>query len=158
MKKMNWPPGPKNWFDFPVECFWYLLPGMVFHILALVASFAGIVAIRKMSAFRPRFSTAIIFQVYLLIAAMIANGFWSCVIWGRLYWSVDYISDFSVFIPMIRNQVEGSWGPHYSSSLNGITLTELNMVWLASAIGAWLLAFTATRWTGSFRQLGSRVV
>jgi len=149
---MNWPPNPKSWIEFPTECLWYLLPGAVFHIAALVISFIAIFALRRLGWYRPPLLTAMIFQGYLLIAGMIASGIWSCTIWGRLYWSVDYTSDFSVFFPISRKLVDYSWGANYSGGLNQITLTGLNMVWLAFAIGAWLLAFAATRWTGRFRQ------
>jgi hypothetical protein len=97
--------------------------------------------------FRPRISTLMIFQAYLLISSMIVNGFWSCIIWGKLYWSVDYTSDFSVFIPIRRSQIEYSWSAEMAGGLNGVTLTQLNLVWALFAISAWVLAFLATRWT-----------
>lgn len=151
---MIWPPDPKSWSEFPAECFWYLLPGIAFHILAVVLSSIGIRAIRSVSRYRPKFSTAMIFQGYLLIAAMIANGIWSCVIWGRFYWSIDYTADFSVFMPFVRNQVTGGWSATYYNSLNGVSLTELNMFWLIFALGAWTAAFFATRWKIRRNRMG----
>mgnify|MGYP007092108871 CR=1 FL=1 len=97
--------------------------------------------------FRPRISTVMIFQAYLLISSMIVNGFWSCIIWGKLYWSVDYTSDFSVFMPIRRSQIEYSWSAEMAGGLNRVTLTQLNLVWALFAISAWVLAFLATRWT-----------
>jgi hypothetical protein len=144
---MHWPPDPKSWSEFPQECFWYLIPGVVWHILALIISVIGIGALRMLTSYRPRFSTVFLFQGYLLAAAMLMNGAWSSLVWGRFYWSIDYTSDFSAFMPIIRNQIEGSWGPIYSSGLKDISLTQLNLIWLIFALGAWLLALVTTRWT-----------
>jgi hypothetical protein len=144
---MNWPPDPKHWSEFPVECLWYLLPGGLFHVIAFPILLGLMMITAWKGILQPRISTLMIFQGYLLISAMIMNGLWSCIIWGKLYWSVDYTSDFSVFMPIRRSQVEYSWGPEMSGGLNGITLTHLNLVWLGFAILAWVLAVVATRWT-----------
>jgi hypothetical protein len=97
--------------------------------------------------FQPKISNLMIFQSYLLISSMIVNGFWSCAIWGKLYWSVDYTSDFSVFMPIRSSQIDYSWSPEVAGGLNGVTLTQLNLVWASFAISAWILALLATRWT-----------
>ena len=123
----------------------YLMSGLFLHLVVYVLSVVGIAVIRLASSRQPKFSTAFIFQVFLLFTGMLSNGIWSSVVWGRLYWSVDYVSDFSVFIPLLRNQVKGSWGPDQESALNGITLTQLNLVWLIFALGAWGIAVVATK-------------
>ena len=145
---MIWPPDPKSWSEFPAECCWYLFPLAPFlHIFAFIASLGALMIFRMVGVRGLRFSTIILYHGYLLIAAMIANGVWSCAIWGRLYWSVDYTSDFSPFYPITKGVICYSWGPNYSGGLNGLTLTELNMVWLVFALGTWLSAFFLTRWT-----------
>jgi hypothetical protein len=146
---MNWPPDPKSWSEFPTECLWYLLPGGLFHVIAVPVILSVMATLGWIGLFRPKISTLMIFQAYLLISSMIVNGFWSCIIWGKLYWSVDYTSDFSVFMPIRRSQVEYSWSPEMAGGLNGVTLTQLNLVWASFAISAWILAFLATRWTTS---------
>jgi hypothetical protein len=83
---------------------------------------------------------------------MLVNGLWSCFIWGHLYWSVDYTSDFSAFIPITSGQIDYSWGPEMSGGLNGITLLQLNLIWAVFAVSAWTLAFFATRWTINSRR------
>ena len=144
---MNWPHDPKSWLDFPTECLWYLLPGLVFHAIGFIVVLFIVMILGWFRIQWPRLSTLMIFQLWLLISAMIVNGIWSCTIWGNLYWSVDYTSDFSVFMPIRRWQVEYSWGPEMSGGLNGITLTQLNLVWTIFAISAWMIALFATRWT-----------
>ena len=145
--KMNWPPDPKSWSEFPTECLWYLLPGGLFHLIAVPVILGAMATLAWFGLFRPRISTLMIFQAYLLISSMIVNGFWSCIIWGKLYWSVDYTSDFSVFMPIRSSQIDYSWSPEMVGGLNGVTLTQLNLVWASFAIYAWILAFLATRWT-----------
>jgi hypothetical protein len=144
---MNWPPDPKSWFEYPSECLWYLMPGIVVHVGALILSLIAVATFRAFKCRTPRVATILIFQGYLLFAAMLVNGFWSCAIWGHLYWSVDYTADFSVFYPITRGQIEYAWGPEMSGGLNGITLGGLNVVWTIHATVAWMLAFVATRLT-----------
>ena len=159
-KNMNWPHDPRSWFEFPAECLWYLLPGVLFHVIAFPILLGLMMVLGWFGIFRPRISTLILFQAYLLASAMIANGIWSCAVWGRLYWSVDYTSDFSTFMPITRRQIESSWGPDMAGGLNDITLAQLNLVWLAFAALVWILAMLATSWTISARrkQTGEQVV
>jgi hypothetical protein len=144
---MNWSHDPKSWLDFPAECVWYLMPGVVFHAIGFIVSLVVIMVLDWFRYHQLRLSALMIFQAYLIIFAMIANGIWSCIVWGNLYWSVDYTSDFSVFMPIRRSRVEYSWGTEMAGGLNGITLTQLNLVWALFAVSAWIIAFFATRWT-----------
>src|SRR5262245_60358449 len=102
------------------------MPGVVIHGIALGLTLLVAKTLGALGWRRPRTRSILIFHGYLLIAAMVANGFWSCLVWGRYYWSVDYLVDFSAFMPIFPNQVRGSWGPGYDSALNGISLTQLN--------------------------------
>jgi hypothetical protein len=51
-------------------------------------------------------------------------------------------------MPIVRNQIEGRWFEGYTSALNGISLTQLNCIWLAFAMGTWGAAFAANRGAG----------
>lgn len=148
-QKMNWLHNPKSWIEFPSECLWYIIPGLVFHAIGFIVALVIVMILGWFRIQWPRLSTLMIFQLYLLISAMIVNGVWSCTIWGNLYWSVDYTSNFSVFMPIQPRQIGYSWGPEMTGELNGITLTHLNLVWAIFAITAWMLAFFTTRWTCS---------
>ena len=149
---MNWPPDPKSWLELPAECLWYLLPGLVWHAMFFVVSLIVLLILGLIGSRRFGLSASILFQGYLLISSMFVNGLWSCIVWGRLYWSVDYTSDFSVFMPITRGQIDYSWGAEMSGGLNGITLFQLNLIWAIFAMAAWGLAFWATRWTMSHRR------
>ena len=145
---MNWPPTPKSWIDFIPECLWYLMPNGILHlaIFILSATLFGIMwrcGVRRL----PRFRSLLLFQVYLLLCAMFMNGIWSCTIWARLYWSVDYTSDFSPFYPITSGLIHYSWSEKMTGGLNGISLTTLNGVWLIFALLTWILAVLLTRFT-----------
>lgn len=149
---MNWPPESKSWLEFPSECLWYLVPGVVHHIVALVATLAFMSLLRRVWKNQPRISTILYFHGYLLMVAMIANGLWSCAVWGNHYWSVDYISDFSVFFPISRATIKHSWGSEMSGGFNGVTLAELNLIWVGFGVGVWLIALALTLWTERWRR------
>lgn len=144
---MNWPYDSKSWLEYPAECLWYLMPGIVYHIIALILSLIAVAMIQFFKFCKPRITTVLIFQGYLLIIAMLVNGIWSCSIWGKLYWSVDYTADFSAFFPITPRKIVYSWGPELSGGLNKISLTVLNLIWAFFAVITWGLAFIATRWT-----------
>ena len=153
---MDWPPNPKTWSDFPTECFWYLLPGLLVHafFLALSLAIIGLIPFHKRRNFS--FFNALTLQGYLLLTAMLMNGFWSCAVWGNLYWSVDYTADFSVFYPITKNVINYSWGSDMTGGLDGISLNQLNIIWAAFTATAWALAFTATFYTTRYRSLTKR--
>lgn len=155
---MTWPPDPKSWLEYPAECLWYLMPGIFLHLTALLLSLIAITLFRAFKVWTPRITTILIFQAYLLLAAMLVNGVWSCAIWGHFYWSVDYTADFSVFYPITRQRIEYSWPPDMSGGLKGITLGELRFFWFVHAFIAWLVAFLATRWTIRTEPLISRTM
>lgn len=143
----HWPPDPKSWTEFPIECFWYLMVGIVVHGIAVILSVGGAMIVRWIGWRRPSIGNLLLFHLYLLGSAMIANGVWSCTIWGRLYWSVDYVADFSPFFPIFQGLIDYSWGKGYSGGLNGISLFQLNCVWFAFAVTVWGCALIATKWT-----------
>lgn len=145
---MNWPPTPYTWSEFIPECLWYLLPDGILHVAIFILS-AVIFGIMWRCGVRrlPRFGTLALFQAYLLLIAMIMNGFWSCTIWGRLYWSVDYVSDFSPFYPITSGVIHYSWSEKITGGLNGISLMTLNGVWLVFSSLTWILAALLTRFT-----------
>lgn len=145
---MNWRPTPKNWSEFIPECLWYLMPEGILHVAIFFLS-AVLFGMMWRCGVRglPRFGSIALFQVHLLWIAMIMNGIWSCAIWARLYWTVDYTSDFSPFRPISSNLIHYSWGEKMTGGLNGISLLTLNAVWLIFALFTWILAALLTRFT-----------
>ena len=143
---MNWHHEPAMWIAFPVECMWYLCPGIVVHLIALLISLLCYAALSLARLRRlPRFTSVLLFQALLLASAMVANGIWSCAVWGQLYWSVDYTSDFSPFYPISEYVISYSWGEDMCGALNGISHTALNLVWAGFAFAVWTGAVVLTR-------------
>jgi len=128
---MDWPHESTPWLSFPVECFWYFLPGIVPHFiffslsLLIFSAFAGFTSTQK-----PNLSLqhVLVFQFVFLIVTLITNGLWSCLVFGNLYWSADYTSDYSPFYPIFRQVIEAKFG-NQIGALNNINLLQLNLVW-----------------------------
>ena len=141
---MNWPPSTKSWVEFIPECFWYLFPGLFYHIVAILLTL-GLYFVFTFTPIKlPRLRSVLLFHTCLIITAMLANGIWSCTIWGNYYWTVDYTSDFSAFTPIARVQIDYSWGEDITGGLNGVSLVQLNQIWLGFVAFTWLAAFGLT--------------
>lgn len=141
---MNWPPPSKTWAEFPLECLWYLMPGVFNHITFLVGTLILFWLLCLLRLKPLELKTILFFQGFLLLFAMLANGFWSCAIFGRFYWSVDYTSDFSVFHPISRGLIDYSWGENMSGGLRGVDLWELNLIWAGFNLTVWSAALAST--------------
>ena len=144
-QRMDWPPDPNHWGALPHECLWYLPLGASLHGTALLVTLVIWAILRIAGWWKLRLFGLLLFHTSLLLCAMLANGIWSCTVWGRLYWSVDYVSDFSPFYPIRQSVVDYSWGAEMTGALNGITLTQLNLWWLLFAVLTWTLALMLTR-------------
>ncbi|QJE99032.1 hypothetical protein [Luteolibacter luteus] len=139
--ELNWPYEPSNWSSFLGECAWYLVPGLALHLVLLVPSLPVFwFLLRPLRASGRWLKVALVFHATLLVAGMLANGLWSCVIRGRLYWSTDYISDFSAFYPISQGVIDFRFGDQ-AGALNGISLAYLNGIWMVFALGVWVTAF-----------------
>ena len=85
-----------------------------------------------------------LFLILLLLFGSLFNGLWSCVIWGRIYYSTDYVFDFIPIWPITQQVIDMPFGDQRGQLL-GVTLVQLQMVWLLFAIGTWTLAVLAYR-------------
>jgi hypothetical protein len=70
-----------------------------------------------------------LFMLLLLIVGAFFNGFWCCLITCRFYYQVDFEFDFSPFRPI----------PYGHGELFGISLLQLQLIWLLFAAGTWAL-------------------
>jgi hypothetical protein len=77
-----------------------------------------------------------LFLVLLLLVGAMFNGLWSCLIWDRLYDSTDYYLDFCPFFPITRSVIDAPWG-NERGRLLGVSLFQLQLVWLLFAAGTW---------------------
>jgi len=69
------------------------------------------------------------------------NALWSSFVWGNLYFSTDYVVDFSPFHPIAPWVIASGFGQYQSGWINnGWTLGQLNCVWLLYALTTWCIA------------------
>lgn len=80
----------------------------------------------------------------LLTAGSLFNGLWSCLVWGRLYVSTDYIFDFSPFWPITQGVIDAPFG-NLRGQLFGVSLLQLNFVWMLFAAATWIAAILLYR-------------
>jgi hypothetical protein len=66
------------------------------------------------------------------------------VIFGRLYWSTDYVSDFNPFWPITQAVLDARFGDQVGGLL-GVSLHQLQAIWLLFAVAAWLSGFALYR-------------
>jgi hypothetical protein len=133
---------PMPWSNFIFECYIYVLFMGVVHVAFFF--FIGCPALSLISAFSKRQRQALasrigrfaIFNLLLLLVGAVFSGVWSCTIWGRFYDSTDYTFDFIPFWPITQSTVDRPWGDE-RGRLFGISLFELQLIWLAFALGTW---------------------
>lgn len=138
-----------------MECLWYLVPMSVVHLLLFLV-YCPIFG----SISWPRLRHIALFFGLLLIAGSIFNGLWSCMIYGRLYDSADYIFDFTPFCPITKGLINETFGNHHGRLL-GVALWQLNLVWLLFALGTWssticLYRLICKQWPFSMKALFRR--
>jgi hypothetical protein len=82
-----------------------------------------------------------LFNIVFLVVACPIGGLWSCLIFGHFYTSTDYISDFSPLIPITQDVLDARFG-YEVGHLYGITLRQLQLMWLAFAATTWVLSLS----------------
>jgi hypothetical protein len=129
---------PYSWSEFPTECMYYfMLMGLLHLTLFVVGCLVfAVLAIRHRGTFLRRVGRFGLFLGLLLVVGSVANGFWSCLVWGRLYFSTDYVFDFSPFWPITQKLIDAPFGDMHGQLL-GVSLLQLQLVWLLFAAGTW---------------------
>jgi hypothetical protein len=137
---------PYSWSEFPAECLIYLLVMGVFHlaIFAIGCLALAVLAIRQRGTFLRRVGRFGILLGLLLMIGSVANGLWSCLVWGRLYFSTDYVFDFSPFWPITQKVIDAPFGD-MRGELLGVSLSQLQLVWLLFAAGTWAVSIVLYR-------------
>ena len=100
---------------------------------------------KKPDVLRKRVFNFGLFLLLFLIVGSLANGIWGCLIYNRLYHSVDYIFDFTPFWPVTLNVDR----PHVEGY--GTTPGQLNAIWFTFAAFTW--AVTVALYRLSHRKL-----
>jgi hypothetical protein len=137
---------------YPMECFCYWLFGGSAHGALFLT---GVIAISAVSIIRRGhflqwLSRWAVFNVSFFVAASLVNGAWSCLVFGRLYWSTDYVSDFFPFWPITQSVLDARFGDQVGGLL-GISLLQLQALWVPFAVSAWVLGYAGYRWFFTWR-------
>lgn len=137
---------PYPFREFPMECLIYLMFVGRLHLIVGIVGSLIVAALnfrrRKVIAIRiVRFN---LFNALMLVIGALFNGLWSCLIWGRFYYSTDYVFDFPPFWPITQWVIDAPFGDVHGQ-LFGITLWELQLIWLLFAAGTWGLTILCYR-------------
>jgi hypothetical protein len=124
--------------SIPDGVLFYLLVMGCLHIpLVVVGSLVLALLPRKQpNIFTRRFVRFGLFVGLLLFVGSFFNGLWSCLVFDRLYHSADYSVDFIPFWPITQGVIDSTFGDEHGQLL-GVSLTELQLVWLIFALGTW---------------------
>jgi hypothetical protein len=137
---------PHSWSELPAEFLWYLMPMSLLHLALFVAGCVvlALAATKQRGTFRRRAGRLGLFLGLLLIVGAIFNGVWSCSVWGRLYYSADYVFDFSPFWPITERVLNVTFG-EARGRLLGVSLFQLQLVWLVFAVSTWTITILSYR-------------
>jgi hypothetical protein len=133
-----WHPNPIPWGEFPAEWLWYFVPMSVVHFAVFLLGFLVMAVLlwNERGVLARRTRRLALFIGLLLISGSVFNGLWSCLIWDRLYDSTDYVFDFTPFWPITRSVIDTPWGGE-RGGLMGVSLFQLQLVWLLFAAATW---------------------
>jgi hypothetical protein len=125
--------------------YYFMLMGL-FHLALFVTGSLvfTVLAIRQRGRFLKRVRGLGLFLGLLLVIGSVANGLWSCLVWGRLYFSTDYVFDFSPFWPVTQQVIDAPFGD-MRGQLFGVSLLQLQLVWLLFAASTWALTILSYR-------------
>ena len=130
----------------------------VIHAAVLIM---GCIALATLGFWQPgtflkRAERLALFLGILLGVGSVANGLWSCSIWGKLYYSTDYLFDFSPFWPITQKLIDAPFGDTRGRLL-GISLSRLQFIWLLFAAATWIITIVLYRFIRKGRLAGRRV-
>jgi hypothetical protein len=112
----------------------------VLHFLVFIVGCFLLVYLNRKhwSTFKRRAFRLGLFAALLLVVASPFNGLWSCLIFDHLYYSTDYVFDFTPFCPVtlvaVNPQVVDLYGHPF-----GTTLFQVNAVWFVFALCTWAI-------------------
>jgi len=126
------------WNQFPVELFFYVLVmGYLYIPLFVIGSFVlALLPQKKPKILIRRIVRFGLFVGLLLIVGSLFDGLWTCLVFNRLYYEPDYMVGFVPFWPITQGVINETFGDEHGKLL-GVTLTQLQMIWLLFALATW---------------------
>ncbi len=95
------------------------------------------------------------FALALGLLLVIGAGFsvlWTEFIYGRLYYSTDYVSDFFPYLPVTQGTLDSDFDGEVGGLLSASSLFELQMVWFVFAASTWIVTIWCYRRVMAFIQ------
>jgi hypothetical protein len=131
------------WHYYFYECLYhFVIMGTLYVAVFFIGSLLLLLfSLKRLTILPKRIGHFGLFLLLFLIVGSLVNGVWSCLIYGHIYDSFDYVIDFTPFWPVTMNpdppRVEGY----------GTTLTELNSIWFAFSAFTWIVTLVLYRLT-----------
>ena len=145
---------PPHWYEYPFSCLGYLLASTADHLLIFAAGclILFLVSLCLRIRYFPLFQRWGAFSVVLLLVGTSVSGLWDCLIYGRFYVTASYFSDFSPFVPVTQSVIDRHFDG-YSGHLIGVSIRQLQLVWVLFALATWALAFKLSLRAQWFRPI-----
>jgi len=130
-----------HWYEYPVSWFFYAVSGTLDHVIIFALGCLVLVSLSFWwrTSYKRLVSRWGVFNIILFLAGAAVSGFWDCLVYGRLYVTADYVSDFSPFIPVTQSVIDAHFDD-YSGHLIGVSLRQLQLVWSLFAVVTWTFA------------------
>jgi hypothetical protein len=122
----------------PDAAFYLLGVGLAYTVVFAIGAIVNLFQIPKIKAkVVGRIINLAMFLVILLVIGDLFGLIWGEFIWGRFYISTDYINtDFLPFMPITQRLLDAPFGDE-AHGLLGVTLFQLNLIWLVFAAATW---------------------
>src|SRR5690606_17432133 len=78
-----------------------------------------------------------VFNLLFVVVCAFFNLLWSYTVWGRVYFSTDYVTDFSPFWPITQRYIELPFGEMTGAIFPGFSIWHVHVIWFLFAFAAW---------------------
>ncbi len=107
-----------------------IVHGVVIVGTALLATPILFVSRRKYWTFLRSF---LVFNALLLVSGTVTNLLWDRFIFRNVYLSMDYVFDFTPFLPISQQWLDTPWGNQKGGIYLGMNILHLHAIWFAFA-------------------------
>lgn len=81
-----------------------------------------------------------IFLILLLFYGAIGQIIWNSAVFGKLYYSTDYVFGYLPFYPITQAEINAEFAGERGALLNGSSLWTVNSVWSIITACVWITA------------------
>src|SRR3954471_5735273 len=123
-----------TWSEAPASAAYYAACSCVDHLLFCGLGLLLLLCLSRVSKRPFQFLVRrwFLFNVALFVSGAFTGVLWDVLVYGRLYLTADYLSDFSPFVPVSAATVFAHFDG-YSGELLGIPFSTVTLFWCAFA-------------------------